>query len=64
MGAIYANACDVRIWLGKSNEDWSTFKWLHDTVFENLIDIFKNTINILQRYDPTQQSFWDEFFLH
>lgn len=45
MGAIYANALEVVVWLGLEESDLEAFKWIHEVLYPRLIDYIKATGN-------------------
>jgi hypothetical protein len=45
MGAIYANALEVIVWLGLEESDLEGFKWVHEVLYPRLTDYIKATAN-------------------
>ncbi len=62
MGDIYANAKRVYIWLGKDKKSWEPFKWMHQVLLHQLIEMSETDFAILRAHDPTDSAFWEKHF--
>lgn len=64
MGNIYRDAIEVHAWLGESDRNWQAFQWVHEHLLlaldEFCADDSVNRWDVMRRYDPTKETFWDE----